>query len=120
MSGPEIPAPYWSRDVGDLTTSLGSSPNGLTTGRAIERLAVVGPNSVDDAQRLGPLRLLWRQVENPLVLILIFAAVVSLGLSQWVDAAIILVIVVGSTALGFYQEYRASRPAQGRRGARHR
>jgi Mg2+-importing ATPase len=108
VSGPEIPAPYWSRDVGDLTTSLGSSPIGLTTARAVERLAVVGPNTVEDAQRLGPLRLLWRQVESPLVLILIFAAVVSLGLSQWVDAAIILVIVIGSTALGFYQEYRAS------------
>jgi len=108
VSDPEIPAPYWSRDVGDLTTSLESSPNGLTTARAVERLAVVGPNSVEDAQRLGPLRLLWRQVESPLVLILIFAAVVSLGLSQWVDAAIILVIVIGSTALGFYQEYRAS------------
>jgi Mg2+-importing ATPase len=108
VSDPQIPAPYWSRDVGDLTTSLGSSPNGLTTARAVERLADVGPNRVEDAQRLGPLRLLWRQVESPLVLILIFAAVVSLGLSQWVDAAIILVIVIGSTALGFYQEYRAS------------
>ena len=36
------------------------------------------------------------------------AAAVSLGLSQWVDAAIILAIVIGSTLLGFYQEYRAS------------
>ena len=63
---------------------------------------------MEDAQRLGPLRLLWRQVESPLVLILIFAAAVSLGLSQWVDAAIILAIVIGSTLLGFYQEYRAS------------
>jgi Mg2+-importing ATPase len=68
----------------------------------------VGPNSVEDAQRLGPLRLLWRQVESPLVLILIFAAAVSLSLSQWVDAGIILAIVVGSSLLGFYQEYRAS------------
>ena len=108
MSVPDTTAPYWSRDVGDLSTSLGSGPNGLTAARAAERLAVVGPNSVEDAQRLGPLRLLWRQVESPLVLILIFAAAVSLGLSQWVDAAIILAIVIGSTLLGFYQEYRAS------------
>jgi P-type Mg2+ transporter len=108
VSDPDITAPYWSRGIGDLSTSLGSGPNGLTTARAAERLAVVGPNTVEDAQRLGPLRLLWRQVESPLVLILIFAAVVSLGLSQWVDAAIVLGIVIGSTALGFYQEYRAS------------
>ena len=108
MSVPDTTAPYWSRDVGDLSTSLGSGSNGLTAARAAERLAVVGPNSVEDAQRLGPLRLLWRQVESPLVLILIFAAAVSLGLSEWVDAAIILAIVIGSTLLGFYQEYRAS------------
>ena len=108
MSVPDTTAPYWSRDVGDLSTSLGSGPNGLTAARAAERLAVVGPNSVEDAQRLGPLRLLWRQVESPLVLILIFAAAVSLSLSQWVDAGIILAIVIGSTLLGFYQEYRAS------------
>ena len=108
MSVPDTTAPYWSRDVVDLSTSLGSGSNGLTAARATERLAVVGPNSVEDAQRLGPLRLLGRQVESPLVLILIFAAAVSLGLSQWVDAAIILAIVIGSTLLGFYQEYRAS------------
>jgi P-type Mg2+ transporter len=108
VSVADTAAPYWSRDVGDLSTSLGSGSNGLTAARAAERLALVGPNSVEDAQRLGPLRLLWRQVESPLVLILIFAAAVSLGLSQWVDAAIILAIVIGSTLLGFYQEYRAS------------
>lgn len=108
MSVPDTTAPYWSREAGDVSTSLGSGPNGLTPARAAERLAVVGPNSVEDAQRLGPLRLLWRQVESPLVLILIFAAAVSLSLSQWVDAGIILAIVVGSSLLGFYQEYRAS------------
>ena len=101
-------APYWSREAGDVSTSLGSGPNGLTAARAAERLAVVGRNSVEDAQRLGPLRLLWRQFGSPLVLILIFAAAVSLSLSQWVDAGIILAIVIGSSLLGFYQEYRAS------------
>ena len=65
--------------MGDLSTSLGSGSNGLTAARAAERLTVVGPNSVEDAQRLGPLRLLWRQVESPLVLILIFAAADARG-----------------------------------------
>jgi Mg2+-importing ATPase len=52
--------------------------------------------------------LLLRQFESPLVLILIFAAAISLTLQQWVDSAIILAIVLGSTLLGFFQEYRAS------------
>jgi Mg2+-importing ATPase len=83
VSVPDSTAPYWSRDVDDLSTSLGSGSNGLTAARAAEQFAIVGPNSVEDAQRLGPLRLLWRQVESPLVLILIFAAALSLSLSEW-------------------------------------
>ncbi len=108
MSAPGTAPPYWSRDVDEVCTFLGTGSNGLTSAVAAARLAVVGPNSVEDAERLGALRLLWRQIESPLVLILIFAAAVSLGLSQWVDAGIILAIVVGSTLLGFYQEYSAS------------
>jgi Mg2+-importing ATPase len=55
---------------------------------------------MEDARRLTALRLLLRQFESPLVLILVFGAVVSLALRQWVDAGIILTIVLGSTLLG--------------------
>ena len=108
MSATDTAAPYWSREAGEVCASLGSGPNGLTAARASERLGIVGPNSVEDAERLDLLRLLWRQVGSPLVLILMFAAAVSLTLSEWVDAGIILAIVIGSSLLGFYQEYRAS------------
>jgi hypothetical protein len=54
VSGRNTTAPYWSVAAGDLTASLGSGPNGLATARAAERLVVVGPNSVEDAPRLGP------------------------------------------------------------------
>jgi Mg2+-importing ATPase len=57
---------------------------------------------------MSAIRLLLRQFESPLVLILIFAAVISLALQQWVDSAIILAVVLGSTLLGFSQEYQAS------------
>ena len=99
---------YWSLDEAALSQSLGSGPGGLTSDRAAAELLRVGPNSVEDARRLGALRLLLRQFESPLVLILAFAAFVSLVLRQWVDAGIILAIVAGSSLLGFFQEYRAS------------
>lgn len=108
MPGPDVPAPFWSRDAQALGQALQSGPQGLSSEHAAERLRLVGPNTVEDARRLGPLRLLLRQVANPLVLILVFAAAVSLGLREWVDAGIILVIVLGSTLLGFLQEFRAS------------
>jgi hypothetical protein len=42
VSGPETTEPYWSRDAGDVSASLGSGRKGLTAARAAERLAVVG------------------------------------------------------------------------------
>ncbi|MCC6905397.1 MAG: cation-translocating P-type ATPase, partial [Anaerolineae bacterium] len=54
-----------------------------------------------------PLLILWEQLINPLVLILIAAAVVSGVLNKWDSTIAIGVIVVLNAALGFFQEYRA-------------
>lgn len=92
--------------------ALGSGPTGLSSARADALLRDVGANAVEDAAPLSAARLLLRQFESPLVLILVFAAAVSLILREWVDAAIILTIVLGSSLLGFFQEYRASQAVQ--------
>ncbi|MGE5115113.1 MAG: magnesium-translocating P-type ATPase, partial [Betaproteobacteria bacterium] len=42
------------------------------------------------------------------MLILLAGALVSAVLRDWLDASLILAIVLGSAALGFWQEYRAS------------
>ncbi len=91
-----------------MAAALGSGRGGLSSGQAAAQLATIGPNSVEDATRLSAFRLLLRQFESPLVLILVFAATISLILQQWVDAGIILAIVLGSSLLSFFQEYRAS------------
>ena len=105
-------APYWSNDASALAATLGSGPRGLSSERAAELLAEVGANSVEDSSRLSAFRLLLRQFESPLVLILVFAAAISLALREWVDATIILAIVLGSSLLSFFQEYRASTAVQ--------
>ncbi len=104
---------YWSQDAVALAASFGTGPGGLSSARASSQLATIGPNSVEDAPRLSALRLLLRQFESPLVLILVFAAGISLALQQWVDAGIILAIVLGSSLLSFFQEYRASHGGRG-------
>ncbi|TAH51487.1 MAG: magnesium-translocating P-type ATPase [Betaproteobacteria bacterium] len=86
----------------------GSAHDGLASAEAARRLLQHGPNAVEDRDEQTALRLLLRQFESPLVLILVFGACVSLWLRQWVDAGIILAIVLGSALLGFAQEYRAS------------
>lgn len=108
MGGESDDISYWSQDPSALSAALESTAAGLSSGQAAAQLVRVGPNSVEDTPRLSALRLLLRQFESPLVLILAFAAAISLVLQQWVDAAIILAIVLGSSLLSFFQEYRAS------------
>jgi Mg2+-importing ATPase len=100
--------PFWSLDPPAAAASLLADLQGLSEREAAQRLKRFGPNSVENVVRLGPLRLFLRQLASPLVIILLFGAGISILLQDLVDAGIILAIVLISTLLGFYQEYRAS------------
>src|SRR2546425_10569871 len=95
---------------------LDSSPLGLTSREAAERLSRFGPNELVQTARVSPLRILLSQFVDVLVIVLIIAAIISatLGLLQGepvdlYDAVLIIVIVIMNAILGFVQEYRAER-----------
>jgi P-type Mg2+ transporter len=99
---------YWTIDTTQLLSDFKTRPLGLTSQEAAAKLNTDGPNVLNDETNIGPLRLLLRQYESPLLLVLIFGALLSLALKQWTDAGIIIFIVVASSVLGFSQEYKAS------------
>jgi Mg2+-importing ATPase len=103
---------YWSRPVEAVTAALHSSVGGLGGDEARQRLAQFGPNALKARERATALGLFLNQFKSPIVLILLFATGVSAVLQEWVDAVIILVIVLGSAALSFAQEYSASNAAE--------
>ena len=99
---------YWSRLAADLLAELHSTPDGLSTTEAQERLQQVGPNVLKPRRHDTALRSFITQFTSPLVLILVFAAVVSAIAGEWTDAGIVVAIVVASAVLSFAQEYSAS------------
>ena len=101
-------AAYWSMWPEQLLAELHTSPNGLSQDDAQRRLQQYGPNSLKAGSQASALGLLLNQFKSPLVLILVIAAIISAVVGEWPDAAIVLVVVLGSTTLGFVQEYRAS------------
>ncbi|MES1993249.1 MAG: magnesium-translocating P-type ATPase [Pseudomonadota bacterium] len=103
---------YWSQPATAVVAALDSAAGGLTGAEAQRRLREFGPNRLRDAKGSGALSALVKQFASPLVLILLFAASVSLAIGEWLDASIILAIVAGSGLLGFAQEYSASRAVQ--------
>jgi P-type Mg2+ transporter len=101
------PVAYWSLAPEQLLSTLHASKDGLQPAEADQRLKRYGPNAIGAKQQTTALRLLLRQFSSPLVLILIFAAIISGVVGEWVDASIVLAIVLGSTLLGFVQEFTA-------------
>ena len=82
---------------------------GLTSQQAQERLARYGPNELVETGLKNPLLILWEQLTEIMVVVLIVAAVISLALGDLLDAVAILVIVILNAVLGFVQEFRAER-----------
>ena len=99
---------YWSLTTEQLLAALHTANNGLQQTDAESRIKRYGPNALKAQRQATAFGLLLRQFRSPLVLILIFATIVSAFLDQWIDASVVLAVVLGSTMLGFVQEYRAS------------
>jgi P-type Mg2+ transporter len=106
-SAQAIPSAYWSLSSEQLLSALHSNAGGLQQADAEDRIRRFGLNALQVQGRTTALHLLLRQFRSPLVLILIFAAIVSVFVGEWTDAVIVLAIVLGSTMLGFVQEYQA-------------
>jgi Ca2+-transporting ATPase len=107
---PALPAPAYALAADALTRALATDADqGLAFGVAAERLLQHGPNQLPEAPRDPWWRRLSRQFRQPLVLLLIAAALVSALLGEWADTVAILAILGLNAVIGFLQEDRAER-----------
>ena len=91
----------------DVLRNLAVQEKGLTTEEAQRRLEQYGPNQLQEAPRPIFLQMLWEQLNNFVVILLIVASVISALLGDYVEAAAIMAIVVLNAVLGIVQERRA-------------
>ena len=95
-----------------LFSALSSSPQGLTGVQAEKNRAVYGPNDIAHIHKRPVILQFLAHFKNLLVIILLFAAVVSLVVGEITDAVIIFIIVFASVTLDFLQEYKAENTAE--------
>ncbi len=102
----KLAAHAWSveQTAKELGTNLTS---GLTSAEARARLEKNGPNELKEKPRPGFLSLLFDQFKNFLIIILIGAALLSIFLDEWIDAIVILAIVILNAVIGVVQESKA-------------
>ena len=82
---------------------------GLDEAEAERRQAEYGLNLLPTARKRGPLMRFLQQFNNVLVYVLIAAGFIKLMMSLWLDASIILAVVIINGLLGFIQEGRAEK-----------
>ena len=99
--------PWHSQKLDEVYHALHTSEKGLSDTEAAERLRKNGRNELRSKPPKTILQMLKAQIVDPMVLILIGAAVFSAVLQEWTEAAVIFTIVVINAVIGIVQEKKA-------------
>ena len=99
---------YWSVTYEKVLEHFKLTKEGLTSKEAAVRLTQYGENSIEAKKKTSGMILFLGQFKNPIIIILIIATLISAATGEWIDASIILLIILGSAILSFLQEYSAS------------
>lgn len=89
--------------------SLKSSNLGLTVAEAKKRLLSYGLNRIKKKKSDGAFKLMWRQINNPLIWVLLGSSTLAVLLGKITDGLVVLSVVVVNTIIGFIQEFKAGK-----------
>lgn len=93
----------------EVLLQMGSNRDGLDEGTAAERLSQNGKNQLQEGKKKSLAAKVWEQIRDPMILVLIAAAIVSGAFGEIADMVIILIVVVLNAVLGIVQEGKAER-----------
>ncbi|MGC9088939.1 MAG: calcium-translocating P-type ATPase, PMCA-type [Caldisericia bacterium] len=82
---------------------------GLSKEEAKKRLKIYGENALPEKKPKSIFIRIYEQIKSLLILILIFSAVISIILSEWIDGIAIIAIIIINAFIGIYQEINAEK-----------
>ena len=100
---------WHSIDSEKVIGHLESSLNGLNLIEIQSRLNKYGLNQIKRKRKDGILTLFWRQINNPLIWVLIGSSTLATALGKITDGMVVLAVVVVNSIIGFIQEYKAGK-----------
>lgn len=99
---------FWAYDVEDVLKETKSSADGLSSEQVKDRLDDYGENVLGEQRSSSNFMIFVNQFKNPITMILIFAAILSIFLKDYSDGIIILIIILVSAFLSFNHESKAN------------
>ena len=98
---------WHTKEITEIYKLLKTSEKGLSDQEAKERLAVYGNNQLMTSSRKPLWKLIIEQIGDPMIMILIGAAIFSACFSEWTEAIVIFTIVIVNGVIGIWQEKKA-------------
>ncbi|WP_106461099.1 cation-translocating P-type ATPase [Anaerococcus sp. Marseille-P3915] len=94
--------------INEIVKKHGTDPKrGLTSSEASARLEKYGPNMIESSNKKSVWKKIFEQIADPMVLLLIAAAIVSAFTGDAIECAIIIAIVVINAIMSIIQEGKA-------------
>lgn len=110
MSNTTNTANWHALSVEEVLNKLATNlQTGLTASGALSRQQIYGLNQCITQKPEGIIWRFLRQFNNVLIYILLLSAAITVYLSQWVDASVILGVVILNAIFGFIQEGKAEK-----------
>lgn len=101
--------PWHALEINVVLEYVTSSNNGLSSSEAKTRLGKYGLNQIRKKKGDSVFKVLLRQINNPLIWVLIGSSILATALGKVTDGLVVLSVVVVNTIIGFIQEFRAGR-----------
>lgn len=99
---------YFAQSIPDVLSDLRVDPaQGLSTEEVAKRQQQYGPNKLIGKKRKSILQLFIAQLQDWLIYVLFVAVVITLFMGEYVDAVIILIVIILNAVLGVVQEIKA-------------
>ena len=96
-------------DYKEVLENFESSLQGLELEEVETRRQKYGANELKRKNKDGILKVLWRQINNPLIWVLIGSSTLATALGKITDGMVVLAVVVVNSIIGFIQEYKAGK-----------
>ncbi len=104
----EKTTPWYQLDNSIILQELKTSPEGLSSKETSERLNQYGKNELPQKPPESILHILFRQINNPLIYVLLGSSSLAMLMGEITDGFVVAAVVIINALIGFFQEFRSS------------
>lgn len=98
---------YYSMPIEEVLKDLNTTIEGLSDKEAEKRLKENGYNELKNKETKTIFELIWKEITDPMILILILAIILSFVLKEWIEGIVISVIIFINIIISVIQEKKA-------------